>query len=159
MYQSWVPPVSLLRKLQQKSEFILLDSILWCLSVPVWVQLFTGPQKYPASYSTLIVHDVVYCRIYSVFNTVLWLPWEDYIRTVWEKMATLTELNMNRVLNIMSARTSNTKQKKCSWPDYRAGEIRVKNIESVIVEGWKFIQETYLLTLITYLVSQTIAGF
>ncbi len=36
-------------------------------------------------------------------------------------------------------------KRKYSWPEWSAGEIWVKNIKSVIVEGWKFIQETYLL--------------
>ncbi len=59
-------------------------------------------------------------------------------------MVTLAELNVNRVSNIMSARTSNTKQKV--WPSCQTAEqIQVKNIETIIVEGWKFIQDTYLL--------------
>ncbi len=59
-------------------------------------------------------------------------------------MATLTELNVNRVSNIMSAQTSNTKRKEMPWPDYSEREIRVKIIESVIVEGWKFINYSIL---------------
>ncbi len=43
-------------------------------------------------------------------------------------MATLTELNVNRVSNIMSARTLNTKQKKMLLANGHAGEIRVKRI-------------------------------
>ncbi len=57
-------------------------------------------------------------------------------------MAALNELNLSRVSNIMSARTSNP---PCRTIACSAGEIRVKNIESVIVEGCKCIQETYLL--------------
>ncbi len=76
---------------------------------------------------------------------VQWAPWQKYQRKMTiptfdqlntktephikecciaaiktEKMATLTELNVNRVSNIMSARTS---IRKCSWPDCSAGEI------------------------------------
>ncbi len=80
--------------------------------------------------------------------------WNNYrlIRTVWQKMATLTEKKRESSLNIMFARMSNTKQMKSLWPDCSAGDIRVKNIESIIVEGWNFIQETYLLTYTHYLV-------
>ncbi len=49
---------------------------------------------------------------------------------------------MNQVSNIMFARTSNTKQKKVLLARLqRCGEIRAKNIESIIVEGLKFFQK------------------
>ncbi len=52
-------------------------------------------------------------------------------------MATLTELNVSQTLCPLECQTQN----KRTWPYCRAVEIRVKNIESFIVEGYNFIQE------------------
>ncbi len=72
MYQSWVP-VSLLRKLQQKSGGILLDCCDTSTFLLECQQLFTRPKKYLVA-STLIVHTMyhdfwplLYLSLFNVF--------------------------------------------------------------------------------------------